>query len=106
MRVHTTILTIFVTLVLVLSFQTGCKAGLAVLEDIPELAHVDVHDYDNEVELGSGDESKHFSPTEIQYYLKLAEKIKESFPEDLKARFEDMDSNLQKLVNDLVKFLE
>merc|ERR1712025_411809 len=108
MRVHkiSSISIFVVCLALVLSFQTGCKAGLAILEDIPELSHVDVVDYENEVELGSGSESKHYSPTEIQYYLKLAEKIKDSFPKDLKARFENIDSNLQKLVNELVEFLD
>ena len=106
MRVHTTISIYVVCIALILSFQTGCKAGLAILEDIPELNHVDVVDYDNEVELGSGNESKHFSPTEIQYYLRLAEKVKETLPKDLKSKFDNIDSNLQKLVNELVQFLE
>ena len=99
MRVHNTTILFFV-----LALTNCCLAGLIkgghnliVLEDIPELEHVNVI----EEELGSSFESKQYEESEVQFYLNLAKTFIDDLPKNLKARYENASENVQQLVNDL-----
>ena len=99
MRVHNTIILFFV-----LVLTNCCSAGLVrgghnliVLEDIPELGHVDLI----EEELGSSFESKQYEENEVQFYLNLARTFIDDLPKNLRARYENASENVQQLVNDL-----
>ena len=70
---------------------------MIVLEDIPELGHVDVI----EEELGSSFESKQYEENEVQFYLNLARTFIDDLPKNLRARYENASENVQQLVNDL-----